>query len=54
LAPLWYRSPIVSIKVLSRPVGTKLTPRRRFSRLDMLLAFVGYSLILIALGIWLL
>lgn len=53
LALLWYRSP-TSIKALLGPVGGRLTPLRRFSRLDILLTFVSYSLTIVAITLRLL
>jgi hypothetical protein len=51
LAPLWYRHPI-SAKVLLDPIGSRLTPRRQFSWLDVSLTFVGYPLLLVAFALW--
>ena len=53
LAPLWYRSP-VSVKALLGPLGSRLTPRQKFSWLDIMLTFTGYPLLLVAIGLWLL
>ena len=50
LAPLWYRSP-VSFQALRGPVGGRLTPRRRFSRADMLFTFFGYGFVLTGVGL---
>ena len=52
LAPLWYRSPM-SIKALFGPIGGRLTPRRRFSKVDILLTFGGYALVLFAISLML-
>jgi hypothetical protein len=51
LAPLWYRSPI-AIKALFGPVGSRLTLRRQFSWLDISLTFIGYTLVLTAIVLW--
>ncbi len=51
LAPLWYRYP-VSIKALLGPLGSRLIPRRKFSWFDIFLTFVGYALLLVAIGLW--
>lgn len=53
LAPLWYRRP-VSVKALFGPVGSRLTPRRQFSWLDVSLTFIGYPLLMVAIALWLL
>jgi hypothetical protein len=50
LAPLWYRSP-VSFKALRAPLGERLTPRRTFTTLDILLTSMGYGLVVFAIGL---
>jgi hypothetical protein len=50
LAPLWYRSP-VSLKALRAPLGERLTHKRTFTTLDVLLTSIGYGLVLFAIGL---
>jgi hypothetical protein len=54
LAPLWYRSPISFKALFLAPLSGRVTPRRSFQRIDIWLAFVGYTLILVALSLRLL
>ena len=49
LSPLWYRSPLSTKALFLAPLGGRVTPRRSFHGVDTLLAFTGYTLILVAL-----
>jgi hypothetical protein len=51
LAPLWFRSPASFKTLFLGSVGGRLTPRRQFSVLDMLLTFCGYTLVLVAIAL---
>lgn len=53
LAPLWYRSPANFNLLFTVGIGGRLTPYRKFTRVDMLLASVGYIFVLLAICLWL-
>ena len=54
LAPVWYRSPILSFRTaFLGPMSARLTPRRRFSALDLLSTFIGYPLVALGIALWL-
>ena len=53
LAPLWYRSPVSVKAFFLAPFSGRLTPRRPFQMIDILSAFIGYALLLVALSLWL-
>lgn len=53
VAPVWYRLPL-SFEALRRPLRFHLTHRREMRIVDTLLTFIGYGLVFVAVGLFVL